>query len=275
MQTFIAGLIFIVAQLATATPVVVSETPTPEVQTPELGALISDRFISLELEEGGPAVAYVPIGATSPRPVIVATHGNYDRPEWRCENWGYILPDTFVICPRGHRTRTSSRDGAQRYRYENYRTLLDEADAALALLQERFPGYIDPDAMMYVGFSQGAVMGRHVMRRYPERFPYAVLQEGGYDWSREQVADFADGGGRRVLFVCGQSDCNRRAERTARRMNRRGVETSIIYHERAGHTYNEPMINDTIELLPWLFEGDDRWGPLDRVRVYPHAPAFD
>src|SRR5689334_2604590 len=80
------------------TPAFAPPPPPPEPVTVEA----AQPFIELPVEGHGAAVVSLPLGARDKRPVVIATHGNYDRPEWQCEVWREIVGDAaFVLCPRG------------------------------------------------------------------------------------------------------------------------------------------------------------------------------
>ena len=69
-----------------------SPSPVPAIPSASAspGAAISPLradgpFVKLPVQGFGDAVVSVPEGATSPRPVVVAVHGNYNRPDSLCE----------------------------------------------------------------------------------------------------------------------------------------------------------------------------------------------
>ncbi len=157
--------------------------------------------MKLPLDGFGDAVVSVPLGATSPRSVVVAAHGRNDRPEWACGEWrGITEAGPFILCPHGVPAdappgRGLAFAGVERTRHE--------IDAGLAALRARFGAYVTDGPMIYAGFSLGAILGVSVVADDPGRFPIAVLGEGGQEqWTPARVASFSGGGGQRVLFVC-------------------------------------------------------------------------
>src|SRR5512142_3288779 len=57
---------------------------------------------TITLEDGSQASVTLPLGATTPRPIVVGVHGSGDRPEWSCGEWrGVVDSYAFVVCPRG------------------------------------------------------------------------------------------------------------------------------------------------------------------------------
>jgi hypothetical protein len=210
------------------------------------------------------AVVSVPQGATSAKPVVVATHGLWDFPEGLCDDQRWIFGDrVWVICPRGKPMPDKT------FRYESADALSREIDADVEALAARYPGYVDASAMLYTGFSLGAILGVSIITRAPARFPRAVLIEGGEDrWSAALAARYARGGGRRVLLACGRRFRVPGARRAAEILERAGIEARVFLGKLPDtgefiHWYNGPIAEETRAQQPWLFEGDPRWVAVD------------
>ncbi|WP_437798628.1 hypothetical protein [Sorangium sp. So ce693] len=218
-------------------------------------------FVELPVEGFPTAVVSVPIGATARRPVLIASHGNYDRPEWQCQVWRDIVGDgAFVLCPRGVARPDSPSASDVRFTYESNARLEQEIDAGLAALRARFPEHVDPGAVLYTGFSLGAIMGSAIAARRAALFPRLVLVEGGHDkWTPATAKAFADGGGQRVLFVCAQAGCGAAAAAAAARLDKAGVLARVARSKEAGHRYDGPVAEETRRALDWLIDGDPRW----------------
>ena len=97
--------------------------PAPPVE-PEAPArpppLDGERLIALEVPGFASAVVSVPLGARAPRPILVATHGNFDRPEWQCMVWGEIVGarsctarEEFGVGPHGRQRRAQLVGGVR------------------------------------------------------------------------------------------------------------------------------------------------------------------
>jgi hypothetical protein len=232
---------------------------TPESSLP---ALRSDPpIVPLPVEGFPDAVVSVPLGATTAKPVVVATHGMWDFPEGLCDDQRWIFGDrVWVVCPRGRPMPDKT------FRYESADALSREIDADLAALSARYPGYVDDSAMLYTGFSLGAILGVSIITRAPARFPRAVLIEGGEDrWTAAQAAKYARGGGRRVLLACGLRSRVPAADRAAEILEHAGVEARVFLGKLPDtgqfiHWYNGPIADETRAQRPWLFDGDGRWG---------------
>jgi hypothetical protein len=207
------------------------------------------------------AVVSVPLGARSPRPVVVAAHGLWDLPEGLCDNWRWIVGDrAWVLCPRGE-----PGPKGKAFHYRSGPALADEIEAGVKALDERYPGYVDTGPRTYAGFSLGAILGAWIVAHDPARYPRAVLTEGGEDRFPEAAATaFARGGGQRVLFACGLRGRVDGATYAARRLERAGVPARVVLGKLPGkgqfiHWYNGPVADETKAQLDWLFEGDPRW----------------
>ncbi|WP_437781465.1 hypothetical protein [Sorangium sp. So ce1097] len=252
-----------------ATPAAAAEAAAP-VADAAAPAALAEQIVPLRADaplvelavEGFPsAVVSVPIGATARRPVLIASHGNYDRPEWQCEVWrGIAGGDVFILCPRGVARSDSPSASDVRFTYESNARLEQEIDAGLAALRARFPEHVDPGPALYTGFSLGAIMGSAIAARRASLFPRLVLVEGGHDrWTAATAKAFADGGGQRVLFVCAQAGCGAAAAAAAARLEKAGVQTRVVRSKEAGHRYDGPVAEETQRALGWVTAGDMRW----------------
>jgi pimeloyl-ACP methyl ester carboxylesterase len=206
------------------------------------------------------AVVSVPTGATEARPVVVALHGNFDRPEWQCEVWrGATKAYPFIVCPRGI-PRPDANASLDRWTYGKPADVRGEIDAALAALRVRFGDYVASGPIIYFGFSLGAILGVGIVSDDPDRFPRAVLIEGGHaNWSAARAKAFAASGGKRVLFACGQRSCKSDALAPSKLLGRLGVETKSVFGGEVGHTYDGPVAEQIMQALPWLVADDPRW----------------
>jgi dienelactone hydrolase len=219
------------------------------------------QLVALEVPGFADAVVAVPRSAVRPLPIVVANHGNYDRPTWQCEEWQRIVAaSVFVLCPRGEPRPDSPSAEDIRFTFRDNAALERELDTAIAAIAERFAGRIDTGEVLYTGFSLGAILGAKIASRNPTRYSRLVLIEGGHeDWSDRRVKEFASGGGKRVLFLCGQKPCEIAARHAARQLERAGVAARVGVAANLGHSYGGPMSLLAREHLPWLLEGDARW----------------
>ena len=230
--------------------------------TPPLAAPVP--LVDLPVPGFAAAVVSLPRHAQGLRPVLVAAHGNYDRPEWQCETWRQLVGDRgFVLCPRGLRRRDSPSRSDPRFEYGSGAAFEQEINAALMALQSTYGAYVDLEAITLTGFSLGAILGAGLLRRHPERFANAVLIEGGFEgWTPATAAAFANRQAprsHRVLFACGQSWCLDKTRDPTRHLERAGVATRVMYAKGEGHSYTGAVAARVAEALPWLFEGDARW----------------
>jgi pimeloyl-ACP methyl ester carboxylesterase len=215
---------------------------------------------SLVVPGHGEAVVVVPIGATQPRPVLVATHGNYDRPEWQCEVWSEIVKGrAFVLCPRGVKRGDSPSRSDLRFEYASVGALEHEIDAGLAALTRAFPAHVDPGPMVLTGFSLGALMAVFVAYKQPARFPRLVLIEGGEGWQQKTAQSFQKGGGQRVLFACALPNCEAADRNAAATLRKAGVEVEQVRGSEMAHSYVGDVQAKYAARFDWLVEGDPRW----------------
>ena len=235
--------------------------PLPASDAAKLPPLTAGAALTpLVVQNHQDAIVSLPVGATGSRPLVLALHGNFDRPEWQCAVWRDVTRGyPFILCPRGV-PRRDAPQSLDRWTYGKSGDVRREIDAALAALRDRFGDYIAPGPILYIGFSLGAILGVGIVAGDAERFPRAVLIEGGQSgWTQARAKSYAASGGRRVLFACGQKSCQAEAKGTERLLGRAGLETRSVYGGEVGHAYDGPVADEIARALPWLVRDDPRW----------------
>jgi predicted esterase len=213
----------------------------------------------LEVPGFGRAVLVLPADRRRPRPVLIASHGAGDGPRWQCEVWGAIVAGRgFVLCPRGAPLGNAGDDSGYFFRDHHY--LGRVVTAALGALRSRYGKLVDSGGVVYTGYSQGATMGALFAARRPETYSRMVLVEGGHrEWDVATARSYRRGGGTRVLFVCGGRFCANSAQKSARWLERAGVEVRAEHVVGGGHTYGGSVAERLAATFDWVVAGDARW----------------
>jgi predicted esterase len=238
------------------------------------------------------AVLVSPVGATRPMPLVVAVLGIGDTPESQCATWRELVgARAFVLCPRftphyvpvqaeppstgpglfgvlGLAGDTApeadpNAGGAVQsgFRPTEVPEVEREIDAAIGALRKIFPRHVATGPSIYAGFSRGAFLGATLIAKSPAKFARAVLIEGGQSaWTDAAAAAFAKGGGKRVLFACGQPSCVAESEPPTLLLGRARIATRIVHGDGEGHGYRGPVKEQVRAALPWLVEGEPTWG---------------
>jgi predicted esterase len=238
-----------------------SSAAAPSLSPPRLAPLSAETDLApLAVTGFRDAIVSVPNGATEPRPVVLALHGNFDRPEWQCEVWrGITRARAFVVCPRGV-PRPDAPKSLDRWTYGKGTDVRAEIEAALAALRTRFSGYVAEGPILYAGFSLGAIHGVGIVASDGQRYPRAVLVEGGHDgWTPARAKSFAAAGGKRVLFACGQRACKTEAASARKNLEREGITTQLVFGGEVGHTYDGPVAAEIARVFSWLVADDPRF----------------
>lgn len=225
-------------------------TPAPAAP-PSLSA-ISGEWLQAEGDLGFVAP---PIGATDPRPVVVAVHGMGDRPEWECGVWRAVFgPRPFIVCPRG-------RPWQVNFAWRSSDHVRQSIDAILDAAVARFGAHVDRTHSVYVGFSQGAIMGPRALRGEASLFSYAIFQEGFDDALAGQPLDdaLAKSGITRVLLGCSQGGCTTKRVPLRAALTRAGIDARVNDAGPRGHTIDEVVVRSVRRDIPWLLGGDDVW----------------
>jgi len=104
---------------------------------------------SVTLDDGSGANVALPLGATTPRPIVVGVHGSGDRPDWSCAEWRNVVDAyAFVVCPHG-----SAFGGA--FAWSTVEQLDKRVIAAIAAVRARYGAYVHDGPAIYAGFSKG------------------------------------------------------------------------------------------------------------------------
>ncbi|HEU4404742.1 MAG TPA: hypothetical protein VFS43_05565 [Polyangiaceae bacterium] len=219
-------------------------------------------LITLPAEGFEDVFTSVPLGATEPRPVVVALHGIQDRAEWACSEWrGAAGPHPFVLCPRGVPSPGVPRSAGVYAHYGAAQTVR-EIGAGLRALKARFGAHVAEGPLTLAGFSLGANVGSRIAIAEPATFPRLVLAEGGHGaWTRPAALAFAKGGGRRVLFACSQAACREAIKGPAAALRAAGVEAELAYAGNIGHLVDERVVSSIRARWPFVIEGDGRYPP--------------
>lgn len=234
---------------ATSAP---SVAPPPRVLDP----LAADSWrIDLPVPGFEPASVAVPLGAREPRPIVIALHGIADRAEWQCGSFtGISAAKPFVLCPRGIRRQSGTETWGDAARTEK------ELRAALGALKRRFGAHVAAGPVVLAGYSLGAAHAVHIFKQEPSFFSRVVLVEGGHaGLSATTAGVFAHGGGKRVLFACGQVACESEAKRRALFLKRAGVESDVVLARGVGHALDGRMAKAIQARWDWLVAGDPRF----------------
>ena len=214
---------------------------------------------ALPMPPGRNAVVAVPLGATTPRPVVVAVHGAGDRPEWACGGWRIATNEhAFVVCPGGLPT------GGVFVTAPSARLEAD-IDAALASLRARHGDHVASGKVIYAGFSLGAIRAPAVLAS-SSHFSAAVLLEGGYElWSAGAANAFREHGGERALLMCAGRSCGQFAA-AAGHLRRAGIEVSVGSAGTGRHNLDAEMMQRLRAAWPFVVAGDARWAGWDGAR---------
>ena len=132
--------------------------------------------------------------------------------------------------------------------------------AAITAVRKVFPKHLAIVPAVYVGFSRGAFLGATLIAKNPSKYPRAIMIEGGQSaWTDATTALYAKGGGKRVLFACGQPSCVAESEPASQLLGQARVTTRIVHGEGEGHGYKGPVKEQIRAALSWVVEGDAAW----------------
>jgi pimeloyl-ACP methyl ester carboxylesterase len=215
----------------------------------------------LPVKDFGPATVALPLGATSPRPIVVVLHGARDRAEWQCGSFRGVLGGrVFILCPQGI---TQGAEGGL-YGLGSFDDSAAELRAGLAALKARYGAHVAPSPVLLIGYGEGAAVAADLARQEPAFFARVALVNGNPAvLTPSAVKIFAERGGKRMLFFCADAECDANGVERALLLTRTGLAAKSV--KAAVGPYLDQRFTDALrEEVPWLVEGDTRWGRAPR-----------
>lgn len=207
----------------------------------------------------GPATVTLPLGATTPRPIVVVLHGERDKPEWQCNSFRGVLGGrVFILCPQGQ----AVGDGL--YGWGSFDESVAELRAALTALKERYGAHVAKGSITLVGYAQAGAIALDLARQEPSFFARVALVNSDPNALSPSVAKiFGERGGKRMLFFCTSQACDDSGVERALWLKRANAEGKAV-KVNVG-PYLDQKFTDALKLeLPWLLQGDSRFQPLKR-----------
>jgi len=214
----------------------------------------------LEVNGFGPATVALPLGATTPRPIVVVLHGARDRAEWQCGSFRGVLGGrVFILCPQGVQSAEAGL-----YGLGSVDDSEAELRAGLAALKARFGAHVAPSPVLLIGYGEGAAVAADLARQEPSFFARIALVNGNPALlTPSAIKIFAERGGKRVLVFCTQSECDADGTQRALLLTRARVAAKSVKAEVG--PYLDQRFTDALKgEVPWLVEGDARWGSFSR-----------
>lgn len=242
--------------VAASAPSSASALPSASAAPPPSG---SASAVPLDLAAyDDPIVLVPPTADGSKAPVVVAVHGIQSMPESVCDPLREtVATRAFVLCPAG--VAVGFENGEKLYQFADAPRLWDEIEAGLEALRAAYPDDVDTDKPMYVGFSQGSILGVDVVTR-EAALPYAVFVEGGNDaWNKDRIATLAKRGTKRVLLVTGSEYWVTRARTAVPLFGDTGVAVHHVHLDGLGHHFDGQVAKTIDGEIDWLADGDPRW----------------
>lgn len=210
----------------------------------------------LEVKSFGPATVALPLGATTPRPIVVVLHGAHDRAEWQCGSFRGVLGGrVFILCPQGVQTGQGGL-----YGLGSVDDSEAELRAGLAALKARFGAHVAPSPVLLIGYGEGAAVAADLARQEPAFFARVALVNGNPALlTPSAIKIFGERGGKRVLVFCADSECDANGTQRALLLTRAGVAAKSVKAD-VGPFLDQRFTEALKNEVPWLIEGDPRWG---------------
>lgn len=198
----------------------------------------------------------VPLGATEPRPIMIALHGGSDRPEWACGAWRGITGDyPFLVCPHGVGTNEAS------LAWSSPADTKARIARAIAETKRIFGSWVREAPIVLVGFSMGGTQAALLAKSEPKTYRRVGLAESAY--APEAAVAFAQpwaaGGGERAIFLCTTGGCDAPYRNAARNVARHGAPARLNIAGTNAHGMWDVVVQSMRRDWPWVVEGAEGW----------------
>lgn len=214
------------------------------------------------------AIVALPVGSTDSRPILIVLGDRGADARATCERWRAFADYGFILCPSGNQDGEShpSKEGAAG---DPIPARARELRAALGALRKRFGEHVSPSSVVLAGIGRGARVAIQLARQEPSYFARLVLAgDGARDWSSGVATIYAQGGGQRVLFACGDSNCAHDADGATVLSERAGLSSRRVgdaFDAGADATAPGAPAPDIARAVgsgfAWLVESDSSWRP--------------
>lgn len=194
----------------------------------------------------------MPLGATEPRPWMIALHGAGDRAEWACAAWHEVTAAyPFIVCPHGDRSG---------YYYDAPNDTTAAITTSIGALREELPDrVVRGDAPILAGFSMGATEAVILVRTTTlPTPPVLVLIEGAYDLVVQEgmFPALKKKGVTKVLLACTTAGgCPKTYAEAQTRAEKAGLDAKFLQAGRKDHGMYPEVTEALAREWPWLTSG--------------------
>jgi hypothetical protein len=212
----------------------------------ELSPLAGEQLEHVIFAPGVEAWIAKPLGATTPRPIIVGVHGAGDRADWSCTEWAATTAgEAWVVCPRGVPSQWAGF-----HSWGSAEQIASRTELVLAHVRDHYGAYVSNAPLTYGGWSQGATLASSVIASRPGEYGTAILVEAGYTPLDEHavVRDLLAGGVSKLVVSCSSMQCRDLSARIARaRPKRLAMWTNDVGLR--GHWFDQPVFDSLGKVL--------------------------
>jgi hypothetical protein len=202
-------------------------------------------LVPLPIAGFGEAKVAVPLGAQRARPLLIAIHGEVDRPEWQCGSYrGITHGRSFILCPAA----PPSAEESPR-----------ELRGAISALKQRFGAHLARGPVVLAALGPGVERALSLALEEPSFFSHLVLVNGSLARLTPAFATrYGQAGGKRVLVVCSPGGCDPDSDIRVQSLRPPGVESRLIVPPK-GQGLDADVASAIEKQWSWLVASDPRW----------------
>jgi len=228
------------------------EPPDGAGRLPPLGGEWIQRWT---MPSGAMVFVAPPLGATGPRPIVVAVHGAEDRADWACSEWrATVAAFAWTLCPQGVPLRSA-------FAWPSPEAIATQAFEARDALLARHGAYVAPGPFLYGGFSQGASLASSVVAAHPGDFGPVVMVEAGHTPLSAAGVIFGLQKGKvgRAVISCSTGGCATFSSELVMAAKRSSFDLLTNDAGRRGHVFDGVVMKSLGDTMVKLVAGDPRY----------------
>jgi hypothetical protein len=186
-----------------------------------------------------------------PKRLMAMMHGVCNPPGYACGYWWpSAIGHGFLVCPEGNARcawsctdcRSDRKDGPPSWE-ESFLDMDRDLEKSIVKVMELYPGEIDREGAVLLGFSRGAYAAVIIAQNHPGRWPYLVLNEAD---TEVNVTQLKAAKVRAVVLMAGAIGLNAKpVQKTHDELVKAGFPSKLILMPNAAHYYS----NDIAQLM--------------------------
>lgn len=189
---------------------------------------------------------------SGPQRLLVNLHGMCNPPGYACGYWLEAGTDRgFMVCPEGN---TFCGPGGPSSWDESFADMDRDLEAAIAIVDAKYPGEISREGSVLTAFSRGAYAAPIIASMHPGRWPYLILAEADVTLNATALRK---AGVKAVVLLAGEWGTQIKGEReTVKKLQAEHFPAIFLTMKNAGHYYSADIDDLMRQALEFVLSSD-------------------